>query len=46
MKYTAPIQVKVSPETREAFQKANKENNINPSALLRSWIEKHIEENK
>jgi len=46
MKYTAPIQVKVLPETREFFQKINKDKAINPSALLRSWIEKYVEENK
>jgi len=40
------IQVKLTREMREEFQRVAADNMQNPSVLIRYWIKKYIEENK
>ena len=40
------IQAQIPEGLRKNFRKATAENAQNPSALIRLWIEKYIEENK
>lgn len=40
------LQVKISEELKEKFDKKIADNNINKSALIRSWIEKWLVDNK
>lgn len=40
------LQIKISDDLKNTFDKLIADRNINKSALIRSWIEKWIEDNK
>lgn len=40
------IQARIPKDTRDSFRKIAESKAQNPSALIRMWIEKYIEENK